>query len=69
MLTIEHLLCFRQANFMKYERLSEVKELSSGNFGITYRAKLYLGSTHEGDVKIPVVLKVAKGETGADECA
>ena len=51
-----------------WKELKNVKELSSGNFGITYRGDLIIAKTYKDDVTVPVVLKVSKAETGADEC-
>lgn len=52
-------LCM-QVTFYNYDDLSDVAELSSGNFGATYKARLQ---------DEPVVCKVAKKGAGADDWA
>lgn len=67
-MNLSALFCKTQVNFFPSRHLSDINELSSGNFGVTYRADLYIGKNGIDDVKFPVVLKVAKGESGSDEC-
>jgi hypothetical protein len=58
----DFLFVLQQVRFFGYSDLENVKPLSSGNFGVTYRGELI-----DGNTKLDIVAKVSKTGAGEDE--